>query len=537
MSNNIGNCLNLSRKWRSKQFDQLVGQSLVIKLVKNSLYKNLFFPVYLFSGPRGSGKTSTARIFASAINCDLLESFQKAPQKVALPCLLCKSCMVMKSQSHPDFIEIDAASNTGVDNIRVLIENSAFVPVLGKKKVYLIDEAHMLSKAAFNALLKIFEEPPSSVVFMLATTDPGKIIETVRSRCFQLFFKSIDPKDINDHLKFICKEENIIIDEEALGIISSQSQGSLRDALNLLEQAKLVGPQITKNLILDLLGHIDFSVIDLIIETIMKQDISELLNIFNSKNIGKYNSYEVFKKIKEALHVLLIKSYKESKSINKKYLLSSLEYCYIQEHLFTKTATPGILLQTILIRLCQLSDKVQKDMNYGVNSSLSKSNIEIETTTAVQPGNLAEPTVTPVLPALNDKMGKLLIKLEELKDPLLLSIFKQSHINVDTNIINIEFTEDSELFSDIIESKKKSWYMLIKDFYGELDIKYKFMKKSSNSIHNLNNNKIDNNKKLDPLIEEKPNLNQSFKQNFNDANKWPSANNLAKIFPGTIENN
>ncbi len=183
---------------------KLLGNHWLCRLVKNSLYRNLIFPVYLLSGTRGCGKTSVARIFAAALNCEALEQFQKNPQNQQLPCLTCASCLAMQAINHPDFIEIDAASHTGVDNVRAIIDAASFVPVLGKKKIYLIDEAHMLSKAAFNAFLKILEEPPISVVFMLATTDPHKIIETVTSRCFQLFFEPIELHAVADHLAHIC---------------------------------------------------------------------------------------------------------------------------------------------------------------------------------------------------------------------------------------------------------------------------------------------------------------------------------------------
>jgi len=147
--------LNLARKWRSRNFDQIVGQDLAIRMLRNSLYLSQFFPVYLFAGQRGCGKTSTARVFASAINCANLSKFQKNPKKCHVPCLECESCCAMLSGNHPDFIEIDAASHTGVDNVRQIIESSSYMPLMGKKKIYLIDEAHMLSKAAFNAFLKI----------------------------------------------------------------------------------------------------------------------------------------------------------------------------------------------------------------------------------------------------------------------------------------------------------------------------------------------------------------------------------------------
>lgn len=179
--------LNLARKWRPSTFESIVGQDLTVRLLKNSLFRQQFFPVYLLAGQRGCGKTTTGRVFAAAINCDRLHDFTQDPQKTIVPCGQCVSCDAMKRGIHPDFIEIDAASHTGVDNVRQIIEATSFLPQLGRKKIYLIDEAHMLSKAAFNAFLKILEEPPKTVLFMMATTDAHKIIDTVRSRCFQLF--------------------------------------------------------------------------------------------------------------------------------------------------------------------------------------------------------------------------------------------------------------------------------------------------------------------------------------------------------------
>src|SRR6202789_2142037 len=218
--------LNLARKWRSKDFSQIIGQDLLVRMLKNSLYLSHYFPVYLFAGQRGCGKTTTARVFAAAVNCEQLAAFQKDPKNISLPCLTCASCTAMKEGKHPDFIEIDAASHTGVDNICQIIDASSFLPLMGRKKIYLIDEAHMLSKAAFNAFLKLLEEPPVSVLFILATTDTQKIIETVRSRCFQLYFKPVETSCLVDYLKQMCAQEAIAIDQEALHMIVKETDGS-----------------------------------------------------------------------------------------------------------------------------------------------------------------------------------------------------------------------------------------------------------------------------------------------------------------------
>src|SRR3990167_2642348 len=230
--------LNLARKWRSKRFDEIVGQPLPVRMLKNSLFLSQFFPVYLFAGQRGCGKTTTARVFAAAINCERLPLFQKNPREELLPCLVCTSCKAMASGDHPDFIEMDAASNTGVDNVRLIIDAASLLPVLGHKKIYLIDEAHMLSKAAFNAFLKLLEEPPASVLFMLATTEPDKILDTVRSRSFQIFFNFVDNLELTYLLERICIKEGIKYSFDALELISRESEGSVRDAQNILERVR-----------------------------------------------------------------------------------------------------------------------------------------------------------------------------------------------------------------------------------------------------------------------------------------------------------
>jgi DNA polymerase-3 subunit gamma/tau len=274
--------LNLTRKWRSKNFQEVIGQSLAIRILQNSLYLKQFFPVYLFAGQRGCGKTSTARIFAAAVNCARLAEFQQDPRKVSIPCLSCPSCLAMSKAQHPDFIEIDAASHTGVDNVRNIIDASSFLPLLSSKKIYLIDEAHMLSKAAFNAFLKILEEPPMSVIFILATTDMQKILETVKSRCFQIFFDPVDTQVITDHLEKICSVENIPADATGLAIIAQEAGGSVRDAINLLEQVRFATKKISKESVLSILGHIDESALFELFEKIVSQDVHELLQFCSS---------------------------------------------------------------------------------------------------------------------------------------------------------------------------------------------------------------------------------------------------------------
>src|SRR3990167_9763831 len=352
--------LNLARKWRSKNFDQLVGQDLVVKILKNSLYLNQLFPVYLFSGQRGCGKTSAARIFTAALNCDRLVDFQNNPKSFSVPCLECESCKAVARGKHPDFIEIDAASYTGVDNVRQIIETSSLLPVMGKKKIFLIDEAHMLSKAAFNAFLKIMEEPPQSVVFILATTDVEKIIDTVRSRCFQLFFDPIDETKLLMHLVKICKEENIKFDEAGLKLLIKESEGSARDALNLLEQVRFSVSVINKDSVLSVLGYTsDENIEKLFFILINKKSVQNLLNFLDEINYYKVAPLYIWSRLLEkfrfavrAKNGINVEDFNlDLTHVTYANILQALEYFCHSELTFLKSSNKHIFLEAVFLRI------------------------------------------------------------------------------------------------------------------------------------------------------------------------------------------
>jgi len=286
--------LNLARKWRSRNFDEIIGQEIPIKTIKNSIYLKKFFPVYLFAGQRGCGKTSTARIFAAAINCHNLQNFQKDPAKNPVPCLECDSCKAMAKSNHPDFIEIDAASHTGVENVRQILESCSYMPIFGSKKIYLIDEAHMLSKAAFNAFLKILEEPPKSALFILATTELQKFPQTVLSRCFQVIFKSINNDSLKAHLQNICKHEQIEIEDKALDLIIQESEGSARDAINLLERIRFSRDSITVESLLHVLGKISEKELLEIFDTLLDKNPKQLLEKLNAISFETLDSQSLW---------------------------------------------------------------------------------------------------------------------------------------------------------------------------------------------------------------------------------------------------
>ncbi|MBE9173464.1 DNA polymerase III subunit gamma/tau, partial [Cyanobium sp. LEGE 06143] len=240
----------LHHKYRPQRFDQLVGQEAIAATLVNALRSGRIAPAYLFSGPRGTGKTSSARIMARSLNC------LSAPGPTPEPCGHCELCTGIASGSALDVIEIDAASNTGVDNIRELIERSRFAPVQARWKVYVVDECHMLSTAAFNALLKTLEEPPPQVVFVLATTDPQRVLPTILSRCQRFDFRRIPLPALERHLGWIAAQEAIAITPEALHVVAQRSQGGLRDAESLLDQLSLLPPPIEVEAVWDLLGAV-----------------------------------------------------------------------------------------------------------------------------------------------------------------------------------------------------------------------------------------------------------------------------------------
>ncbi|HEN47149.1 MAG TPA: DNA polymerase III subunit gamma/tau, partial [Mizugakiibacter sp.] len=223
----------LARKWRPRRFAELVGQEHVVRALMHSLDSGRMHHAYLFTGTRGVGKTTIARIFAKSLNC--------AKGVSAEPCGECSVCRSVDEGRFIDLLEIDAASNTGVDDVRELIENAQYAPTSGRYKVYLIDEVHMLSRSAFNALLKILEEPPEHAKFLLATTDPQKLPVTVLSRCLQFSLKRLLPEQIVAQMRFILQAEHIEFDDEALTELTRGADGSLRDGLSLLDQAIAYG--------------------------------------------------------------------------------------------------------------------------------------------------------------------------------------------------------------------------------------------------------------------------------------------------------
>jgi len=259
------------QKYRPNKLDELVGQKFISITLKQALLTKKIAPAYLFNGPRGTGKTSSARIFAKSLNCQAFD------QPTITPCCKCDLCRQITDGSALDIIEIDAASNTGVENIRESIERARFAPTQARWKVYVIDECHMLSTAASNALLKTIEEPPSRVVFILATTNPERVLNTIKSRCQKFDFRRISPSDIFQHLSEIAKKESIKYEVQALKMIAKRSNGGMRDAQSLLEQLNLLPEGITINNIQDLLGEVSESELTNLIKSLVEKNPESLI--------------------------------------------------------------------------------------------------------------------------------------------------------------------------------------------------------------------------------------------------------------------
>ena len=265
----------LYRKYRSQTFSQLVGQEVVAKTLKQAVEQEKISHAYLFSGPRGTGKTSVAKIFAKAMNC---------PNQVdGEPCNHCYICQAVTEGSLEDVIEMDAASNNGVDEIREIRDKSTYAPSLARYKVYIIDEVHMLSTGAFNALLKTLEEPTQNVVFILATTELHKIPATILSRVQRFEFKSIKTQDIKEHIYHILEKENISSEPEAVEIIARRAEGGMRDALSILDQALSLtqGNELTTAISEEITGTISLSALDDYVAALSQQDVPKALDSLN----------------------------------------------------------------------------------------------------------------------------------------------------------------------------------------------------------------------------------------------------------------
>lgn len=297
----------LYRKYRPTNFDEVVGQTHIIQTLKNAIVQNRIAHAYLFCGPRGTGKTSIAKIFAKTLNCT---NSQDAP------CGVCENCKMAANGSHPDIIEIDAASNNGVDEVRNLIDKVKYAPMQGKYKIYIIDEVHMMTSGAFNALLKTIEEPPAHVIFIFATTEPNKVLPTIISRCQRFDFNKVSMHDIKYRLSVVCKNEGIEIDENGLTLIAQLADGGMRDALSILDQCvAYCSSRIDVDDIRKIYGVVTSEDIGKLFYSVYKKDVDSFV-----KDIQKYSDMgmDIKRLTADFIHMLkdsLILDYSENSTL------------------------------------------------------------------------------------------------------------------------------------------------------------------------------------------------------------------------------
>jgi len=507
----------LHHKYRPTSFDELIGQDPITATLKQALISTRIAPAYIFSGPRGTGKTSSARIFAKSLNC------LKSEKATTVPCGECELCKGINAGNALDVIEIDAASNTGVENIRELIERSRFAPAKARWKVYVIDECHMLSTAAFNALLKTLEEPPRQVVFILATTDPQRVLPTILSRCMRFDFRRIGLQNLESHLTSIAKKEGIVINKDAISLIAKHSQGGLRDAESLLDQVSLLPPPITQSNIINLIGAVPEEVLIILAESLINKDPNSILNICNRLiNKGK-EPIAILQGIASVLRDLVVTKVTNQhtdlceisqenrealndlgKSINLDQILSLQSKLKGSENYIRNSNQPKLWLEIYLLGM--LSDQdykqdsrakeslVRKNIsnNYDPKNNTSKTIVSSNKKEKIQEISIQEES-KPFEDINLDEMWKKVIAMLELPSTKMLLSQQAKLINLNSDSAEIAI---SEKWINMIQSRKN----LIEDaFYKARGSSTKVLLIQQKDA--LSNNR--NEKKTLPKIEQK----------------------------------
>ncbi len=374
----------LYRKWRSATFSDIIGQQNIVSALKNQLLHNKIGHAYIFTGTRGTGKTTCAKIFAKAVNCLNLQDGN--------PCLECSLCKGIESGAILDVMEIDAASNNGVDNIRDMRDETAYTPGAGKYKVYIIDEVHMLSQAAFNALLKIMEEPPPHVIFILATTEIHKVPATILSRCQRFDFSRIGVDDIAQHLLYVAKEENIILSDTAAGLIARLADGAMRDALSILDTCRTVSSEVDEETVRKMAGVTDKNYLFDLSDCIYNKDIASAMQIIAQLRENSVDMKRLCDELILHYRNLMLASIKSQQSLLSavsreeeiKYYDIAIKILSGALEKMSKSSDLRITLETAVFLICDAENELINEPNSKPNTNLNSDNSKNTNTTVIK---------------------------------------------------------------------------------------------------------------------------------------------------------
>ena len=415
----MDNYIVSARKYRPSTFDTVVGQQSITNTLKNAISNNHLAQAFLFCGPRGVGKTSCARILAKTINC-----FNATENTEA--CDNCDSCKGFNESHSFNIHELDAASNNGVDKIRELVDQVRFAPQIGKYSIYIIDEVHMLSQAAFNAFLKTLEEPPAHAIFILATTEKHKIIPTILSRCQIFDFKRIQIQDIVDHLSFVAEKENINADKDALHIIAQKADGALRDALSLFDQiVSFCGNDLNYEAVIQNLNILDYDYFFKATDALLSHHIPNSLNLFNEVLNNGFDGHNYINGLANHFRNLLVSKdpvtlsllevgdsikeryQKQSQACDQAFLLRALDLCNKADLNYRISKNQRLLVEITLMQLCspesiETSSAEKKTFNVKLDTSSQEISLPEEQKTVVATTTVENKTPEPTAPKLEE---------------------------------------------------------------------------------------------------------------------------------------
>lgn len=444
----------LYRTYRPQTFDDVAGQNHVTITLKNAIKENRIAHAYLFAGPRGTGKTTIAKILAKAINCTANE----------VPCNECANCKAITNGDHPDVIEIDAASNNGVNEIRELIDKVKYAPINAKYKVYIIDEVHMMTTEAFNALLKTLEEPPAHIVFILATTEPHKIIPTIISRCQRFDFKKVDEDDIINRLRYVLDEEKVNYEDNALTIISKLADGGMRDALSILEQCLAYDRNLTVENINQVYGLLSNSDKIHLIKLLLTKDMKAVLEILNKMLSSSIDLKRLTQDLIDVLKDIVIYKNTEDVSLlfvlNKSDIQDIVPYILVEEAFemidilmdasshYGQAVDSSTYFELALLKIC---NQIKEEKTITIKPTI-KEEIKITEPVVEQPSVIVEPVVEK-LPVTETIVEEPMNQEPIIEEPIIEESVTQEEVKEDIKPVQVE-VDFNDILNILVQAKR-----------------------------------------------------------------------------------